>query len=422
MRGRIALLVILAVLMCGVVFETSTALAKSKAKPKATKVTKKLKSTTRVNRKTSGKKFVTKRTSARSTGHYNRAILTRSRSVDGSLLRVAQGHISDDDVIGEDMEVREAAIEALGSHSGTVVVMEPTTGRVLSMVNQKWAIGKPFKPCSTIKLVTSIAALNEGVADPDYPLGGDGINMINALAHSNNEYFQVLGSQIGFEQVVNYCHELGIGERTGINMEGESAGFVPSYKSPNEVPRMCSHGDDIGVTAMQLAVLTSAIANGGYIYQPQVLRNEKDQKNFQPIMVRKVDLLEKDRAKIVEGMLGAVNYGTARRSGVSALQVAGKTGSCNGEDSKLGLFASFTSPNNPEMVVVVISEGSSERGSEASVVAGKIYTKLSHRLGKFERPSVKPSERLNEGPNERPRRVNPLNDDAPVVKDTVSKN
>jgi cell division protein FtsI/penicillin-binding protein 2 len=169
-------------------------------------------------------------------------------------------------------------------------------------------------------------------------------------------------------------------------MDGESPGYVPKYKSPQAVPHMCSHGDDIGITALQLAVLTSAIANGGYIYQPQILRTPEEKKNFKPILARKVEIAEKDRAKIIEGMLGAVSYGTARRSGVATLNVAGKTGSCNGEDSKLGLFASFTSPNNPELVIVVISTGSSQKGSVSAMIAGEIYSRLSHRLGKTQRP------------------------------------
>src|SRR5262249_13915200 len=149
------------------------------------------------------------------------------------------------------------AVSALGGHPGTVVLMDPNNGRVYSIVNQHWALGKPFKPCSTIKLITSIAALNEGLVDPDLPMevnGGEVINMINALAHSNNEYFQVLGEQLGFELVMNYAREWGLGEQTGINLEGESPGYLPNFKTPTAVPHMCSHGDDIGITAIQLAV------------------------------------------------------------------------------------------------------------------------------------------------------------------------
>lgn len=311
---------------------------------------------------------------------------TRAVPVNSILLSKVGNHIEQDDLRGEDLELRRVAVDALAGHAGTVVIMDPNSGRVHSVVNQNWAVGKPVKPCSTIKLITSIAALNEGVADPDYPTtisGGGSINMINALAYSNNEYFQGLGAQLGFDQMINYARDWGLGSKTGINIEGESAGFLPDYKSPQTLPRMCSHGDDIGITAVQLAVLTSAIANGGYIYQPQILRTEKEKQTFKPTLLRKVNLNEADREKLIEGMLGSVSYGTARRSGAAPLNVAGKTGSCNGEESKLGLFASFTSPNNPELVVVVISTGSNEKGAVEANVAGEIYNKISDRLGKL---------------------------------------
>ena len=71
-----------------------------------------------------------------------------------------------DDTTGEDMEVRRAAVKALGYHVGTVVVMDPMTGRVYSIVNQEWALRRGFKPCSTIKLVTGVAGLGEKIIDP----------------------------------------------------------------------------------------------------------------------------------------------------------------------------------------------------------------------------------------------------------------
>src|SRR3954464_5081323 len=70
-----------------------------------------------------------------------------------------------DNVDGEDLEIRRAAVDALGTMNGSVVVVDPTTGRILSIVNQKLALKSGFTPCSTIKLVTSLAALTENVVD-----------------------------------------------------------------------------------------------------------------------------------------------------------------------------------------------------------------------------------------------------------------
>lgn len=345
-----------------------------------------------------------RKASVRSRNVAYRRSIARVSSVNNMLLSTAKTFISQDDLRGEDLELRRAALSAIGDHPATVVIMDPNNGQVYSMVNQSWAIGKPFKPCSTIKLITSIAALNEGVADADYPAtiaGLGSINMINALAYSNNQYFQSLGYQLGFDQVINYARQWGLGAKTGVNIDGESPGFLPEYKSPQALPRMCSHGDDIGVTALQLAVLTSAIANGGKIYQPQVLRTETDKQNFQPKLIRNVTLTEDVREKLIEGMIGAVTYGTARRSGAAPLNVAGKTGSCNGEESKLGLFASFSSPNKPNLVVVVVSTGSNERGSVSAGIAGEIYNNIAHRLGIEKNNSI---DSLELKPH-RPRRV-----------------
>jgi penicillin-binding protein 2 len=393
MRKRLAATFLAFLMVFGATIIGTDVQAYYKSKSKAaSKKTNKSSSRLRagVRRRGGSNKYVAGRVAARRRASARlRAAVARARAVDQRLLNTAQNLIQDDDTSWEDSEMRQAAVQALAGRPGTVVLMDPNTGQVYSIVNQRWALGKPFKPCSTIKLITSIAALSEKLVDPDLHMevgGGEDINMIDALARSNNEYFQELGEQLGFEQVISYAREWGLGELTGINLNGESPGYLPGHKDVLAVPRMCSHGDDIGITALQLAVLTSAIANGGYIYQPQVLRTEEERLNFKPILVRKIDFSEKDRQKIVEGMIGAVSYGTARRSAVATINVAGKTGSCNGADSKLGLFASFTSPENPELVAVVISTGSSQRGSLSAMVSGEIYSQLAHRLNKGVRP------------------------------------
>jgi hypothetical protein len=94
---------------------------------------------------------------------------------------------------GEDPIVRQAAIDALGNMNGTVVAIEPTSGRVLAMVNQKLALSSGAQPCSTIKLSVALAALSEGVVskETEVALGGRSrMNLTSAIAHSNNAYFE----------------------------------------------------------------------------------------------------------------------------------------------------------------------------------------------------------------------------------------
>src|SRR5882672_6894414 len=94
------------------------------------------------------------------------AAIARQRAAEEAIRNRVQTMIDKDDVTGEDPEVRRIAVNALGNHAGTVVVMDPKSGRVFAIVNQQWALHEGFKPCSTIKLVTGLAGLNERVIDP----------------------------------------------------------------------------------------------------------------------------------------------------------------------------------------------------------------------------------------------------------------
>src|SRR5918992_1891432 len=140
-----------------------------------------------------------------------RAAIARQRAIDNALRNEVQALIAKDDISGEDMEVRRVAVKALGHHAGTVVVMDPMTGRVYSVVNQEWALRRGFKPCSTIKLVTGVAGLSEN-AIPSVDTVGDGyrIDLTSALAHSDNPFFQQVGTKIGGDKMVNYARELGL--------------------------------------------------------------------------------------------------------------------------------------------------------------------------------------------------------------------
>ena len=102
-----------------------------------------------------------------------RAAIARQIAIDKAMRNEVQAFIAKDDLTGEDPEVRRVAVNALGNHAGTVVVMDPLTGRVYSIVNQEWALRRGFKPCSTIKLVTGVAGLSEN-AIPLVDTVGDG--------------------------------------------------------------------------------------------------------------------------------------------------------------------------------------------------------------------------------------------------------
>src|ERR1700740_1095692 len=136
---------------------------------------------------------------------------------------------------GEDTVVRQAAVDALGNMNGTIVAIEPTSGRVLAMVNQKLALSSGAQPCSTIKLSVALAALSEGLVskETEVSLGRRyHMNLTEALARSNNAYFEAVGRKLGFDRVSYYAHQYGLGELAGFNISGEHLGIYPDAEIP----------------------------------------------------------------------------------------------------------------------------------------------------------------------------------------------
>jgi hypothetical protein len=323
-------------------------------------------------------------TQARQQAARRQAAVARQRALDGAMRNEVQWLISKDNMAGEDAEVRRAVVNALGNHAGTVVVMDPKSGRVYSIVNQEWALRRGFKPCSTIKLVTGLAGLNEKIIDPSDTVmvsGAYHMDLTDALAHSNNTYFQQVGGRVGFDRMISYARQLGLGEKTGINLVNEFPGQVPETKSGFAVNHMSSHGDDFKVTAVQLATLVSAMANGGKLLAPHVSPGARIEAKFKPHVRRQVDLEKNTWTQMIPGMVGAVNYGSGRRAYDPAETVAGKTGTCIEEGTWVGLFASYAPLVNPRLAIVVIGRGSDAHGHFPAAVAGQIYRELNGRFG-----------------------------------------
>ncbi len=310
-----------------------------------------------------------------------RAAIARQLALEKAMRDEAMSFISRDDTTGEDMEVRRVAVNALGYHAGTVVVMDPMTGKIYSVVNQEWALRRGFKPCSTIKLVTGVAGLQENVISPFENTNVSDryrIDLTDALAYSNNTYFQHIGGQVGFDKMMNYSRELGLGEKTGLNVPSEYSGRLPAEKSGFALNRMSSHGDDFEVTALQLGTLVSSMANGGKLLKPYIPRSQQDPK----VSVRRnLDISQDNLRRMVPGMVGAVNYGSGKKAYDPMQTVAGKTGTCIQQGAWVGLFTSYAPLANPRLAVVVIARGSDGRKHFPAAVAGRIYRDLNRRFG-----------------------------------------
>src|SRR5215831_1912914 len=312
------------------------------------------------------------------------AAIARQRAAEEAMRNEAESDIAKDSTVGEDPEVRRAAVAALGHHAGTVVVMDPKSGRVYTVVNQEWGLRRGFKPCSTIKLVTGVAGISEKVIQPveTVSVGGNySLNLTEALAHSNNTYFQRVGGEVGFDKMVSYARELGLGEKTGINYPNEYAGRIPLFKSGYAVNHMSSHGDDFEVTAIQLAELVSAMSNGGKLLTPHLPRTPEENDKFKSETRRRINISQETLNRMLPGMIGAVNYGSGRKAYRPEQTVAGKTGTCIGQGAWLGLFTSYAPVVNPKLAVVVITRGTDAHNHLPAAVAGDIYRALSPRFG-----------------------------------------
>src|ERR1700732_3365700 len=131
----------------------------------------------------------------------------------------------------DDPVVRQAAIAGLGRYNGSVVAIDPNSGRILSIVNQKLAFSSGFIPCSTIKPVIAVAALQEGIVTRDTMIRvarRKSLNLTEALAHSNNAFFEELGRRMGFDTVSHYGSLLGLGELAGYQIPEEHPGGFAS--------------------------------------------------------------------------------------------------------------------------------------------------------------------------------------------------
>src|SRR5450755_1329023 len=255
---------------------------------------------------TSGTKSPSK---TRTTSSHLRHLISRFR---GGVPTYADSFSLDDPTFDDPM-VREAALEGLGKFNGSVVAVDPNSGRILTVVNQKIAFGEGYIPCSTIKPTIAIAALSENVITRDTMLKVGRrkyMNLTEALAHSNNVFFEELGRRMGFDTVSKYGRLLGLGELSGYNLTDEHPGTFPMQAPAfGGVARMSSFGEGIQITPLQLAALAAAFANGGTLYYLQYPHTTEDVQAFQPRVKRDLNIAGV-LPEVREGMLAAVLYGT----------------------------------------------------------------------------------------------------------------
>lgn len=275
-----------------------------------------------------------------------------------------------------DLKVGESARLAIRNRSNVAVVaMDPWTGRVLTIGNPQSGLFTAYQPCSVFKLVVAVAGLTERVITSESRFnctdgcnirpGHGPIDLRRALAVSCNTYFEWVGERLGFETVHAYAEKLGLGSQTGINLPGETAGVVPSSIPSLGLGHLSSHAQGVKSSALQLAVLMSALVNGGIIHEPQFVSplglTVKERSHFSAPSIL---------ALLSPGLFSSVTEGSAQNAFDPGFVASGKTGSCAG----VGWFASSLGYPRSEMVVVTLVRGGN--GAAASAVAAAFYRSL----------------------------------------------
>ncbi|HEY0006549.1 MAG TPA: SpoIID/LytB domain-containing protein [Pyrinomonadaceae bacterium] len=246
-----------------------------------------------------------------------------------------------------DAALQRAAREALGGREGAVLLMDPQTGRLRGVVNQRLSYEEAFPPGSAIKPFTMLAALRAGAVDEEtrmlcqeryrradfeihcsHPKQKPPFEPVQALAYSCNYYFSKLGERLNITTFNSALTSFGFGARTERANEREASGMLPRGAWRISI----ALGDDqqLRVTPVQLLTAYAALFNGGHLYVPQQGRAER----FQPQERARLEIAPEHRALLLKGMRGAVAYGTAVRAGLGALPpyVFGKTGTSTPDD------------------------------------------------------------------------------------------
>lgn len=335
-----------------------------------------------------------------------------------------------------DINLQKAAEEAFAGRAGAVVALKPDTGEILGLVSRpsfdpnlfargvnysQWAallqdkktpmlnraLQSQYPPGSTFKIVTAIAALNEGVITPDtkvtctggitygkwqfgcWKKGGHGtISLHRAIVESCDVYFYEAGKRLGIDKIAEYARKLGLGSETGLQLVKERSGLIPDTTWKHEKRNQQWYLGEtfnaaigqgyVAATPMQMAQLMSVVANGGLIYRPVMVKAEAP---LQP--VASVDIKPQVLDLVREGLYGVVNEGggTGGAAKSSVATIGGKTGtaqvvsirkSSHQLPEKLrdhAWFVAFAPVEKPAIALCVFVEHGGHGGGAAAPIA-----------------------------------------------------
>lgn len=335
----------------------------------------------------------------------------------------------------------EKGVKENNAESGMIVVENPKTGEILAMACypnfdpnelakghcpsnfnnkelQNSIVNKVFEPGSTFKVVTFSAALEENcfsqnddifcengewkfadVKINDHEPSGH-LKMTEVLQKSSNIGTAKIGLKVGKEKLYKYARAFGFGTKTGLQLPSESDGSLKPPKSWSGVTLpILSFGQEVGVTAIQMVNAFSAIANGGLLLEPHIVKevNESDgeksiKKTFSPQIIRRV--ISQQSADILKEMLcKVVEKGTGEKAKLQGYRVAGKTGTAQKFDPKIksyskdkyvASFCGFAPAEDPQLVCLVILDEPKRDywgGSSAAPLFSHVVSRAMNILG-----------------------------------------
>lgn len=295
----------------------------------------------------------------------------------------------------QDKLLQKVAAEALGEREGTVIVIDPQTGRLRAVVNPRLAFEQAFPPGSAIKPFTALAALRAGLLDLQtrrqcqtkyshedfeivcsHPRSNSPFSLTQALAYSCNDYFAHVGERLSEGTFNAALGGFGFGERTGV-AANEAAGSLP--RGEWRVQTALGDDDKFLVTPIQLMAAYAALVNGGHLYRPR----QTSDAAFAPTETARLNISTTHRTALIEGMRGAVKYGTASKTELGNLPgfVFGKTGTSTASNGfrTQGWFVGFAADKRPtgvpapeQVKLGVLVFLKRAHGSQAAELAGKI--------------------------------------------------
>ena len=318
----------------------------------------------------------------------------------------------------------ERAVAETQSVAGMVIVVEPFTGEILAMAGRPtfnpnryqayrtaiWrnrAVSDAFEPGSIFKIVTAAAGIQEKVVETGEVLDCghgridiagitindhavyDRLTFAQAVAKSSDIGMIRVAQRLGRDNFARYVRAFGFGEPTGIELPGESGGLfrpVPKW-SALSLPSL-SFGQEIGVTGLQITMAAAAVANGGYLMKPLLVKRVEDgdgrvAREAKPVVVRRV--LEPDTVDTLTGVLrGVVTDGTGRHADVPGYPVAGKTGTAQKIDATgrysmvdhVASFVGFAPLSHPALVVLASLDTPRGVRNQGGDVAAPLFARV----------------------------------------------